>query len=127
MYKMKGYRLFSTGLALGILVTAGMVRLFSVHDGRGVNATVGDVTIDQSVGGSSTLGIVTAQKLVDTANSAYFVDPAATGNALVVAGAATVSGQFTAANTFTFKSVSSTELGLYDSTNTLLVSFDEGN
>lgn len=123
------FRVFFTGLALGFLLTAFYFTLHTPHSplpSPPVRATVGDVTIDQSVGGSSTLGIVTAQKLVDTANSAYFIDPAATGNALVVAGAATISGQFTAANTFTFKSVSTTELGLYDSTNTLLVSFDEG-
>ncbi|MBI3428501.1 MAG: hypothetical protein HY050_00275 [Actinobacteria bacterium] len=67
-------------------------------------ATVGDVTVDQSVGGSSTLGVVTAQKLVDSANSSYFLDPAATGNALVTAGDATVSGNIALGNTKTIRS-----------------------
>ncbi len=67
-------------------------------------AAVGTVTIDQSVGGSSTLGIVTAQKLVDTASATYFIDPAATGDSLILAGAASASGTIAVGNTKTIRS-----------------------
>ena len=52
-------------------------------------AVVGELIIDQSVSGSSTLGIITAQKLTDSASSTYFLDPAATGDSLVAAGKVT--------------------------------------
>ena len=77
-------------LSLGFLLGVG-----SFLTARRVEATVGDVTIDQSAGGTSTLGTVTLQKMQDTANTAYFVDPAATGDSLVLAGTATASGNLT--------------------------------
>lgn len=115
------FRFFATGLALGIIATVLTLGITKQQ----AQAVVG--TLDISGTSQTLTGDVTAARLVDSANSAYLIDPAATGTSLYTAGAATVSGQFTAANTFTFKSVSATELGLYDSTNTLLVSFDEGN
>ncbi|MBI3955785.1 hypothetical protein HY339_00860 [Candidatus Gottesmanbacteria bacterium] len=65
---------------------------------------MGDVTIDQSAGGTSTLGTVTLQKMQDSANSAYFLDPAATGNSLVLAGTATASGNLTVGQGSTIRS-----------------------
>lgn len=70
------------------------------------HAVVGDVSLDQSAGGTATLGNVTFQKLTDTANSAYFVDPAATGDSLVLAGTASASGNLTVGNTSAIRSAS---------------------
>lgn len=52
-------------------------------------AVVGDVTIDQSTAGTFTARDMVAQKLTDSANSSYFLDPAATGDSLVAAGKVT--------------------------------------
>lgn len=90
MYKIK-FRLFFTGLALGALLAVGTLRLFP-HGKETAQATVGDVTIDQSVGGTATFGTVNFQKIQDTANTSYFLDPAATGTSLMTAGGATVAG-----------------------------------
>lgn len=68
------------------------------------HTVVGDVSLDQSAGGTATLGNVTFQKLTDTANSAYFVDPAATGDSLVLAGTATASGNLTVGNASAIRS-----------------------
>ena len=87
------------GVFLGVLLRTAKEQIAPL-----AHAVVGDVTIDQSVTGSSTLGVVTAQKLVDTASSTYFLDPAATGNSLVTAGDATVSGNIALGNTKTLRS-----------------------
>jgi hypothetical protein len=124
---MKPYRFLLCGLVLGTLLTAVALRINPFTHSRitpPAQAVEGTLTI---TGSSQTIsGDVTAARIVDSANSAYFIDPAASGTSLYTAGDATISGQFTAANRFTFKSISATELGLYDSTNALVVSFDEG-
>lgn len=78
------------GIFLGVLLRTAKEQVTPL-----VHAVVGDVTLDQSTGGTATLGNVAFQKLTDTANSAYFLDPAATGDSLVVAGTATASGNLT--------------------------------
>ncbi len=65
---------------------------------------MGTVTIDQSTAGTFTALDMVAQKLTDSANSAYFIDPAASGNSLVTAGDATVSGNIALGNTKTIRS-----------------------
>lgn len=96
-------RFFLTGFTLGVLVTAGMLRLLPLAK-EAVQAAVGTVTIDQSVGGTVTLGTVDFQKIQDSANTAFFLDPAATGDSLVVAGTATASGNLTVGNTSAIRS-----------------------
>lgn len=119
-------RFLLIGITLNALIFVGIVQLFPMKIyPKQAQAVVGELTISGASGDFT--GDITGGRFVDKANSAYFIDPAASGTSLYTVGAATISGQFTAANTFTFKSVSATELGLYDSTNTLLVSFDEGN
>lgn len=79
-------RLFLIGLSGGILGSA------LVLAGRAL-AVEGTLTIS---GSSQTLtGDITAARIVDSANSAYFIDPAAAGTSMSLAGAASISGNLT--------------------------------
>ncbi len=68
-----------------------------------VSAAGETLTIGAPVVFSSGYTISSAQ-FIDNANSAYFLDPAATGNSLVTAGDATVSGNIALGNTKTIRS-----------------------
>ncbi len=82
--KLFGLFTLALGIFLGVLLRDGKAQIIKM-----AQAVPGELIIDQSISGSSTLGIVAAQKLTDTANSAYFLDPAATGDSLVTAGKVT--------------------------------------
>lgn len=88
--KMK-FRFFSTGLTLGILATAFLFALSTLRVSLPlpVQAAVGTITINQSTAGTFTAQNMVAQKFTDSANSAYFIDPAATADSLVAAGKVT--------------------------------------
>ncbi len=69
---------------------AGIQRTISQLFARPANAVAGTATFS---GTDETLtGDITAGRLVDQANSSYYIDPAASGNSLITAGAASVSG-----------------------------------
>lgn len=71
-------------LLIGLVVLAGFI--YWRFTPPSAHAAVGTITINQSVSGSVTAGDVTSSKFIDSASASYFLDPAATGNALVVAG-----------------------------------------
>ncbi len=84
---MKQHRLTARYLASGFAV--GILLVFSIYRNT-VHAVQGTATF---TGTSQELtGDITAGRLVDQANTAYYIDPAASGNSLVTAGTASVSG-----------------------------------
>ncbi len=80
-----------TSFALGVLATVLLFTLSTPHVSLPlpVQATVGTITFDQSTAGTFTAQNMVAQKFTDNANSAYFIDPAATADSLVAAGKVT--------------------------------------
>ncbi len=93
------FRFFATGLGLGILLT---VFAFSItHHAarptpRSAKAVEGTLTISGT--SQSVTGDLTAARLLDQANTAYLIDPAASGTSLATAGTATIAGTLTLGN-----------------------------
>ncbi len=98
------FRFFATGLGLGILLT---VFAFSIthhaalptpHSAKAVEGTLTISGTSQSVTGD-----LTAARLLDQANTAYLIDPAASGTSLATAGTATIAGTLTLGNAAVFR------------------------
>ncbi len=94
------FRFFATGLVLGMLfgVFIGRIGRMTSPPAKAVEGTL---TITGS--GQTLSGDITAARIVDNANSAYFIDPAAAGTSLSLAGNASISGTMTMASNQPFR------------------------